>query len=197
VPPPIVQLRQWLDSDLEPFAAMNADAEVMRYFPRPLSFEESRQAMQRFRQGIDERGWGLWAVEIEGDFAGFTGLSEPRFTAHFTPCTEIGWRLRREYWGRGIAFAAAQQASAYAFTHLRLDELVSFTTAGNARSRNLMQRLGFTHDPRDDFMHPSLPEDHPLRPHVLYRKPAPWQGSAPFSVATLRRMNVSEPTCPS
>lgn len=95
---PAIQLRQWLDSDLEPFAAMNADSEVMRFFPSPLSFEESRQAMQRFRQSIDERGWGLWAVEVNGDFAGFTGLAVPRFTAHFTPCIEIGWRLRRDFW---------------------------------------------------------------------------------------------------
>ena len=170
--PPAIQLRQWLDSDLEPFAAMNADSEVMRFFPSPLSFEESRQAMQRFRQSIDERGWGLWAVEVEGKLAGFTGLAEPRFTAHFTPCVEIGWRLRREFWGRGIAFAAAQQAADYAFTSLHLRELVSFTAVGNERSRNLMQRLGFTHDPGDDFLHPSLPEDHPLRHHVLYRRPA-------------------------
>lgn len=170
---PAILLRQWNDSDLEPFAAMNADEEVMRYFPRPLTAEESRQGLERLRRGIDQRGWGLWAVEVEGDLAGFTGLAEPRFIAHFTPCIEIGWRLRREFWGRGIAHAAAQQAADYAFSVLRLDQLVSFTAAGNERSRSLMQRLGFTHDPCDDFLHPSLPEDHPLRPHVLYRKQRP------------------------
>lgn len=128
--------------------------------------------MLRFRRGIDERGWGLWAVEVEGCYAGFTGLSEPRFTAAFTPCVEIGWRLRQEYWGRGIAFAAARQACHYAFETLRLKELVSFTTVGNERSRRLMERLGFSHDPADDFQHPTLEETHPLRPHVLYRKGA-------------------------
>lgn len=169
---PAVILRQWHDSDFEPFASMNADVEVMRFFPRPLTAEESRQALQRFRQGIEQRGWGLWAVQVDGRFAGFTGLSEPKFSAHFTPCVEIGWRLRREYWGRGIAFEAAQQAAKYAFLTLCLDQLVTFTAATNLRSRKLMERLGFSHDSRDDFMHPSLEENHPLRHHVLYRKRA-------------------------
>ncbi|RBP37784.1 RimJ/RimL family protein N-acetyltransferase [Roseimicrobium gellanilyticum] len=165
-----ILLRQWHDADMEPFASMNADAEVMRFFPRPLTAQESREAMQRFRQGIEQRGWGLWAVEVDGDFAGFTGLSEPKFSAHFTPCVEVGWRLRREFWGRGIAFAAAQQAVDYAFSILHLEQLVSFTTASNLKSRKLMERLGFTHHSDDDFMHPLLEEDHPLRHHVLYRK---------------------------
>ncbi len=167
---PQVQLRQWKDSDLDGFAAMNADAEVMRYFAAPLSAEESRAAMSRFRQGIETRGWGLWAVGVEGEFAGFTGLSEPTFSAHFTPCVEIGWRLRREYWGRGVAFAAAQQAERYAFEVLGLEELVSFTTEANLRSRRLMERLGFVHDPGEDFWHPRMAREHPLCRHVLYRK---------------------------
>ncbi|HRQ89644.1 MAG TPA: GNAT family N-acetyltransferase [Bacteroidia bacterium] len=169
---PSIILRQWNDSDFEPFASMNADVEVMRFFPRPLTIEESRQVFQRFQQGIEQKGWGLWAVEADGELAGFTGLSEPKFSAHFTPCVEIGWRLRREYWGRGIAFAAAQQAVEYAFSILRLAQIVSFTTATNSKSRRLMERLGFSHDLRDDFMHPSLDENHPLRHHVLYRKQA-------------------------
>lgn len=168
-----ILLRQWRDSDLEPFASMNADPEVMQFFPRPLTLEESRQSLQRFRQGIEERGWGLWAAEVDGAFAGFTGLSEPKFSAHFTPCVEIGWRLRREYWGRGVAFAAAQQAEEYAFSVLHLDRLVSFTAAVNLRSRRLMERLGFSHDPGEDFMHPSVEAGHPLCHHVLYRKPSP------------------------
>ncbi|MES2738856.1 MAG: GNAT family N-acetyltransferase [Verrucomicrobiota bacterium] len=167
---PAVILRQWEDSDLEAFASMNADLEVMQFFPRTLTAEESRQTLLRFRQGIEQRGWGLWAIEAEGKFTGFAGLSEPKFSAHFTPCVEIGWRLRREYWGRGIAFAAARQAADYAFSVMRLDQLVSFTAATNLRSRKLMERLGFSHDPSDDFMHPSLEENHPLRHHVLYRK---------------------------
>ncbi len=170
---PSIRLRQWRDGDLAPFAAMNADPEVMRYFPALLTKAESDAVLHRLRDGIEKRGWGLWAVDVDGAFAGFTGLSEPKFKAHFTPCVEIGWRLRREFWGRGIAFAAARQAEAFAFGTLKLAELVSFTAEINLPSRRLMERLGFTHDPADDFFHPSLPPDSPLRPHVLYRKSNP------------------------
>lgn len=173
--PGFIQLRQWRDEDLAPFAAMNADPDVMRYFLRPLSFEESRAALSRFRDAIDARGWGLWAVQLDEEFAGFAGLSQPSFSAHFTPCTEIGWRFRRMYWGRGVAFAAAREAERYAFTTLGLDQLVSFTTATNLRSRRLMERLGFTRNPIEDFFHPMVPDHHPLCPHVLYRKSSPNQ----------------------
>ncbi len=187
-----ILLRQWKDSDLEPFAAMNTDAEVMRFFPWPLTLEESRQALLGFQQGIDQRGWGLWAVEVEGELAGFTGLAEPKFTAHFTPCVEIGWRLRREYWGRGIAFAAAQQAMDYAFSILQLEEIVSFTATINDRSRRLMERLGFSRDPQDDFMHPSLEEGSTLRPHVLYRKASNAKGS-PLTPSSSSPLPVPRP----
>lgn len=170
---PQINVRQWQDSDLEAFTEMNADTDVMRYFIMPLSAEESKRAMYRFRLAIDERGWGLWAVEVDGLFAGFTGLSEPTFHAHFTPCVEIGWRFRREFWGRSIAYAAAQKAERYAFTTLGLEQLVSFTTETNHRSRKLMERLGFTRNPEDDFLHPNVASDHPLRQHVLYRKGNP------------------------
>ena len=170
VPP--LRLRQWRDSDLQRFAEMNADPEVMRFFLKPLSFDESKAVMHRFRDGIDQRGWGLWAVEVEGEFAGFTGLSEPTFVSDFTPCVEIGWRFRPEYWGRGIAYAAAREAEAFAFGQLELPELVSFTTESNLRSRRLMERLGFSRNPEEDFPHPLVPADHPLVRHVLYRKPS-------------------------
>ena len=161
-------LRQWCDSDLEPFAVMNADAEVMRYFPATMSRAESEAAMTRYRCAIDERGWGLWAVEVDGVFAGFTGLNIPGFTSHFTPCIEIGWRFRREFWGRGLAFKAANQAMAYGFGPLKLAEIVSFTAALNLRSQRLMEKLGF--QPDGEFEHPLLPDGHLLRRHVLYRK---------------------------
>ena len=165
-----IALRQWKESDLEPFAAMNADLEVMRFFPKPLTREESAASMERARARIAERGWGWWAVEVDDAFAGFTGLGEPRFTSHFTPCVEIGWRLRKEFWGQGIGFEAARQAMAYAFEKLKLSELVSFTAVVNLRSRRLMERLGFSHDSADDFNHPEIAEGNWLRRHVLYRK---------------------------
>src|SRR6267378_5891286 len=120
-------LRQWRDSDLEPYAAMNADPEVMRHFPALLTKAESAASLERLRRAIDEHGWGLWAVDVDGMFAGFTGLNSPSFSAHFTPCTEIGWRFRRESWGRGLAYRAAREALLFGFDSLRLPEIVSFT----------------------------------------------------------------------
>lgn len=131
----------------------------------------------RIRQALRDRGWGLWAVDVDGRLAGFTGLAQPTFSSPFTPCVEIGWRLRREFWGRGLAFQAARQAEAYAFKTLGLPELVSFTAVINQRSRRLMERLGFVRDPKDDFLHPRLPAGHPIQPHVLYRKQAPNPGA--------------------
>lgn len=168
-----IELRQWKDGDLEPYAAMNRDPEVMLYFPALLTREESEASMRRLRNAIDERRWGLWAVDVEGEFAGFTGLSVPRFEAPFMPCVEIGWRLRREFWGRGIAYRAACQALDFGFDALRLVEIVSFTATGNDRSRRLMERLEFARDRNGDFDHPAIPEGHPLRRHVLYRKRSP------------------------
>ena len=149
---------------------MNADPEVMRYFLKPLARSASESILRRFRDQIEQRGWGLWAVEVEGRFAGFTGLSRPAFVSHFTPCVEIGWRFRREFWGRGIAYLAARVAEDFAFQTLGVPELVSFTTETNAPSRRLMDRLGFKRDPAEDFDHPRLPHGHRFRRHVLYRK---------------------------
>jgi RimJ/RimL family protein N-acetyltransferase len=167
-----VSLRQWLDSDLEPYAAMNCDPEVMRYFPALLDRQQTAASLTRQRGLIDQRGWGLWAVDVDRSFAGFTGLAFPGFEADFMPCVEIGWRLRHEYWGRGVATRAARQALAYGFDVLKLSEIVSFTAVVNARSRRLMERLDFLQDIAGDFDHPSIPEGHEVRRHVLYRKQA-------------------------
>ncbi len=105
----------------------------------------------RLKNGIEERGWGLWGVEINGQLAGFTGLARPAFEAHFTPRTEIGWRFRPQFWGQGYATEAARLALLYAFSTLQLEEVVSFTASGNFRSVNVMRRLGMKHDPKDDF----------------------------------------------
>jgi RimJ/RimL family protein N-acetyltransferase len=164
-------LRQWRDSDLEAFAALNADPEVMRHFPSVLTRAESDALALGARALISSRGWGLWAVEVveSAPFIGFLGLAQPRFDAHFTPAVEIGWRLAREHWGSGYATEGARAVVATAFDELGLDELVSFTTVANAASRRVMERLEMTHDPADDFEHPLLAPGHPQRPHVLYR----------------------------
>jgi RimJ/RimL family protein N-acetyltransferase len=168
---PRLLLRDWRDEDLAPFAAMNADPVVMEFFPKPLDRAESDAAVARIRDHFASRGFGLWAVEVPGvaDFIGFVGLAVPRFEAHFTPCVEIGWRLARSHWGRGYATEAARATLAFGFRDLALDEIVSFTTTANLRSRAVMERIGMTRSADDDFDHPALPEGHPLRRHVLYR----------------------------
>jgi RimJ/RimL family protein N-acetyltransferase len=163
-------LRQWRDSDLELFAELNADPEVMRHFPAPMAREESDSFAQMVSETIERQGWGLWAVGITGgpDYIGFVGLNTARFGAPFTPAVEVGWRLAREHWGHGYATEAARAAIAFGFDELNLDEIVSFTAPANERSRRVMERLGMTHDPRDDFDHPRAPAR--LNPHVLYRR---------------------------
>lgn len=161
-------LRQWRDEDREPWAALNADPEVMRHFPATLTREESDGWLEVNRDRIDEQGWGLWAVEVEAGapFIGFVGLAVPRFEASFTPCVEIGWRIAREHWGRGYAPEAARAVLTFAFDELGLDEVVSFTAVGNTSSRRVMEKLGMTE--ALEFDHPALP-DHPLGRHALYR----------------------------
>jgi RimJ/RimL family protein N-acetyltransferase len=168
---PRLRLRGWLDGDRAPFARLNADPEVMRHFPGTLGRASSDRLVDAIVDGWRANGFGLWAVERLGDGAllGFTGLSRPSFEALFTPAVEVGWRLAREAWGHGYATEAARAALAFGFETVGLGEIVSFTVPANARSRAVMERLGMTRDPADDFDHPKLPEGHPLRRHVLYR----------------------------
>jgi RimJ/RimL family protein N-acetyltransferase len=164
-------LRPWADSDLAPFAALNADARVMEFFPKTLDRAESDALAERIRGHFARHGFGLWAVGAPGvaDFVGFVGLAVPGFAAPFMPCVEIGWRLAVPYWGRGYATEAARAALGFGFGSLGLAEIVSFTVRDNWPSRRVMERLGMRHDPADDFDHPSLPQGHRLRRHVLYR----------------------------
>jgi ribosomal-protein-alanine N-acetyltransferase len=154
---------------------MNSDARVMEFMPARLSAAESDLMVDRIENHFREHGFGLYALELrqERTFIGFAGLSIPAFQAHFTPCVEIGWRLSAEYWGRGLATEAAAAVVRYAFESLALDALVSFTVPANIRSRRVMEKIGMTHNPAEDFDHPNLPEGHPFRRHVLYRLPAP------------------------
>jgi RimJ/RimL family protein N-acetyltransferase len=164
-------LREWRAEDLEPFARMNGDPRVMEFFPAVLSREESDALVERIETHFAKHDFGLWAAEhsADGAFIGFIGLSFPSFEAHFTPCVEIGWRLAAEYWGRGLATEGAREAVRYAFEGVGLDSIVSMTVPANRASRRVMEKLGMTHDPADDFDHPNLPLGHPLCRHVLYR----------------------------
>jgi RimJ/RimL family protein N-acetyltransferase len=162
-------LRQWRSSDRSPFAALNADPRVMEFFPSPLTREQSDAMADRCESLIDERGWGLWAVELKADrsFIGFVGLHIPDARLPFAPCTEIGWRLAFDYWGHGFATEAAREALRAGFEVLGLEEIVSFTVVANSRSRAVMERLGMKES--GSFEHPSLPVGHSLREHCLYR----------------------------
>jgi len=164
-------LRRWRDSDLDPFAEMGTDVRVMEHFLSTVSKSESEQTIARIRQHFGEHGYGLWAVEVKSGapFIGFVGLQHVAFEADFRPAVEVGWRLAFEAWGHGYASEAAQEALRFAFEDIALAEVVSFTVEGNHRSRAVMQRIGLSHYPGEDFDHPKIPEGHPLRRHVLYR----------------------------
>lgn len=164
-------LRRWQESDREPFARLNADPQVMRYFLRPLSREESDAFVDRIEARFEELGYGLWAVErrADGVFLGFTGLARQSFEAPFTPCVEVGWRLARFAWGNGYATEAAREALRFGFEVAELDEIVSFTSPVNVASMRVMEKIGMHRDAADDFDYPNMPVGHPLRRHVLYR----------------------------
>lgn len=164
-------LRDWRDDDLPAFRALNADAEVMRFFPSPLSADESDAMAGRVRAHLSREGFGFWAVSPAGstEFLGMVGLLRVPFVAAFTPAVEVGWRLQQSAWGQGFATEAARAAVAFGFTALGLRELVSFTVPANEPSRRVMTKLGFHRDEAGDFLHPRLPEGHPLQRHVLYR----------------------------
>jgi len=164
-------LRPWRAEDLPAFAALNADPRVAEFLPKCLERAESDALAERIAAHFRQQGCGLWAVEAPGvaPFIGFAGLAVPTFEARFTPCLEIGWRLAFAHWGRGYATEAARRVLAHAFGPLGRAEIVSFTARDNRRSRAVMERLAMRHDPADEFLHPALPEDHPQRPHVLYR----------------------------
>lgn len=168
---PRLLLRDWTDADAAPFAAMNADPRVMEFFRQALTRDESDALIARERGRIAESGYGLYATEEKetGRFIGFVGLAPVGPALPFAPAVEVGWRLSRESWGNGYATEAAGAVVGHAFGPLGLDGLVSFTAAWNMRSRRVMEKIGMTRDPAEDFLHPALPADHKLAPHVLYR----------------------------
>ncbi|MEQ8265948.1 MAG: GNAT family N-acetyltransferase [Parvibaculum sp.] len=164
-------LRPWRDEDFAPFAAMSADPAVMEFLIGPLDRAASDAVATRLKAHSETHGFGFWALELPGiaPFIGFAGLIHVSFDAHFAPAVEIGWRLARDYWGKGYATEAARAACAHGFGPLALEEIVALTVPANTRSQAVMQRLGMTRDPADDFDHPRVPDGHPLKRHILYR----------------------------
>jgi len=163
---PRLLLREWRDEDAAPFVAMSADPEVLRYLSAP-----DAEWIARMRAHFAVHGFGNFVVELPGEapFIGVIGLNHVRWTLPFTPAVEAGWRLARPYWGKGYAVEAARAAIEDGFGRLGLEEIVAYTVPENRASRQVMERVGMTRDPAEDFDHPSRPEGDPLRRHVLYR----------------------------
>lgn len=149
---------------------MNADAEVMRYFPATQTREQSDASVNAWRAHFAQHGWGNWAVEQRdtGEFLGFIGLNIPRRQLPFSPCVEVGWRLKKSAWGHGFATEGARECLRHAFVTLNLPEIVSFTALLNTPSIAVMRRIGMR-NANTDFEHPAVPEGNALRPHCLYR----------------------------
>ncbi|HMF27828.1 MAG TPA: GNAT family N-acetyltransferase [Candidatus Cybelea sp.] len=168
---PRLILRDWRDDDVAAWAAINADARVTEFFPKTYTRELSEASAAAIRAQLTRDGFGWWAVEIRGgpSFIGSIALQAVPFRAAFTPANEVGWRLGFQHWGRGYATEGARAALDFAFNELKWPEVVAFTAASNLRSQRVMERLGMTHDPSDDFDHPRIEAGHPLRRHLLYR----------------------------
>jgi ribosomal-protein-alanine N-acetyltransferase len=150
---------------------MNEHPDVAEYLAGPYSRVRSAAFVAAMEASFSDRGYGLWVLELAGEapFVGCAGLLEVRDELPFAPAVELGWRLARPWWGRGLATEAASAAVAYAFGELALGELVAYTAGRNVRSRHVMERLQMSHDPAEDFLHPSLHSRDPLAPHVVYR----------------------------
>lgn len=162
-------LRRWTDADRDAFHALNVDPKVMATIGPVMTRADSDGFLDRIEQRFDEHGFGLWCVEFDGEAIGFTGFMAP----WFRDGVEIGWRIRADQWGNGYATEAAAECLRHGFDDLGFTEVISFTAAINVRSRRVMEKLGLEYDPTEDFDHPSVPHDSPLRQHVLYRMTVP------------------------
>jgi RimJ/RimL family protein N-acetyltransferase len=160
-------LRRWTEVDIEPFSQMCADPHVMRFFPSVMTHEECVGFVERQMQGHIENGFGLWVLEVEGLFAGFTGLARVTFTTTFTPCVEVGWRLAPWAWGKGYASEAAKESLRVGFDEHAISEIFSFTTETNAPSEAVMKRIGMHRRGDLDFDHPNTPGWWGQR-HIVY-----------------------------
>jgi len=163
-------IRQWNKNDYSVFAKMNADQDVMKFYPDILTLKQSDDMAQKIEDEIALKGWGFWAIELKekNSFIGFAGLHEPGYKLPMSPCIEIGWRLAKQYWGNGYATEAGEAALDTAFVKLELTEIYSFASISNYKSQAVMERLNMTNTHKN-FDHPMIPINNPLREHVLYK----------------------------
>lgn len=164
-------LRQWQESDRPIFREIETDPAVMEFYPKIRTEKEGKAFVDAQIKSIDEQGYGLWAVELKGtgEFIGYVGLIRWEEGFHFAPATEVGWMMAKKHWGKGYAPEAARKALQVGFQGLGLTEIVSMTAVVNKRSIRVMEKIGMSHDPADDFDHPRVQDNHPLQRHVLYR----------------------------
>lgn len=168
-------LRAFIEADREPWAAMNADPEVMRHFPSTLTREEADAVIDRVNGKIEATGVGFWALErkADGAFLGFAGLNcIGHETLPIYGQWEVGWRLARHAWGQGYASEAGAFALRHGFEAMRLPRILAYTARTNTPSEAVMKRLGMARAADMDFEHPAVPEGHPVRPHIVYVKDA-------------------------
>ncbi|MBY0121652.1 GNAT family N-acetyltransferase [Bacillus sp. S/N-304-OC-R1] len=161
-------MRDWEETDLEPFCRLNADEKVMTYFPKSLSIDETYMFYKSILSEFKECGFGLYAVELKEnkEFIGFIGFHRATFEAEFTPCIEIGWRLKKEVWGKGYATEGAAACLQYGFNELGFSDVYSFTADINEPSKNVMNKIGMNFI--KTFNHPKVNRDSPLNKHVLF-----------------------------
>jgi RimJ/RimL family protein N-acetyltransferase len=164
-------LRTWTDADIQPMYAINQDPRVMEYFPGLQDLATTKKFIEKVKKHDEQHGFSLYATvrKDHNEFIGFIGLYTVAFEAHFTPAAEIGWRLSSKHQGHGFATEGAQAVLDAAFNVHHLPEVVSFTVQENTKSTRVMEKIGLQHDPKDDFDHPNLADDSPLKRHVLYR----------------------------
>ena len=167
-----LRLRGWGDEDVAAWAEMNADPRVMEFFVEPTPRERSYEQARSMRADLDANGYGWFVLERKDEpgFAGVIAVDDIRYEMPFRPLREIGWRLPVRAWGNGYATEAAAAAMRFAFETLKWPEIIAMTARINARSRRVMEKLGMTHDPAEDFDHPRVPAGREIRHHVLYRK---------------------------
>ena len=167
---PRLVLRPWRDSDREPFAAMGRDPEVMAHLGPQQSRAQTDAAVDRMIALQQDLGYCFWAIEerASGEFLGFCGLKPGPGGTPIERDVEIGWRLRRAFWGQGFAKEAARASLEWGFANLDLQRIAAITTPANTRSWGLMERLGMRRVPDLDFDHPNLAPGDPLRRHVTY-----------------------------
>lgn len=164
-------LRTWEEDDMNAYYSLNQDPKVVEFLFKMTSINQARAFIETMNRQFNAHGYTIFALEEKqtGKWIGFTGLNAPVWSERFTPCVEIGWRIRSDCWGHGYATEAAKAILDYGFKMCALDEILAWTVPANIRSIRVMEKIGMMRDFNGDFYHPEIPSGHPLSKHILYR----------------------------